>query len=82
MATDSPLPRAPQTQAWLRTIYDRPSEFLGQTNAILNGEEILLVAATFRAAREEVTKLGLPSGTNVTFFHVPHSLPEVCILTL
>jgi len=74
--------RRPQTQAWLRTIYDRPSEFLGQTVAILNDEEILLTASTFRDAREEVAKLGLRAGANVAYFHVPHSLPEVCILTL
>jgi hypothetical protein len=64
----------------LRTIYDRPSEFLGQTVVILDDEKILLTAPTFRAAREGVAKLGLPAGANVTYFHVPHSLPGVCIL--
>jgi len=83
MASETLPSRKTQTQAWLRTIYDRPSEYLGQTIAILNDEEILLVAPSFSAAREGVAKLGLPTeGPNVTYFHVPHSLPEVCILTL
>ncbi|MBM3841528.1 MAG: hypothetical protein FJ398_27010 [Verrucomicrobia bacterium] len=82
MAVETSSPRTPQTQAWLQTIYNRPAEFLGQTVAILNDEKIVLVAPTFRAAREGVARLGLPSGANVTYFHVPQSLPEVCILTL
>ena len=83
MTAEASAPKPARTQAWLQKIYARPAEFLGLTVAILNDEEILLAAPTFKAAREGVAKLGLPTeGPNITYFHVPHSLPEVCILTL
>jgi len=76
MATESPRPRTPQTQAWLRTIYDRPSEFLGQTVAILNDEEIVLVAPTFRAARDQcIHKLSVPFGVQAPASARQHGFP-------
>lgn len=69
------------TQAWLKKIYARPQPYLGQIIAILNDEQIVAVAPSFQAARDAVSKLNVASDA-VTYFRVPHSLPEVCIPTL
>ena len=71
MTAEASATKPTRTQAWLQEIYARPAEFLGLTVAILNDEEILLTAPTFRAAREGVAKLDLPAERpDITYFHV------------